>query len=57
MAVGVGDQEPPVGGHRHRKGGVELGVGGRTIVAAVTRGAGPGDASDHANRFSSKLIG
>jgi hypothetical protein len=28
-------------------GRTEFGVGGLTIVAAVTRGAGPGDTSDH----------
>ena len=34
-------------GHRHRGGRLQLGVGGRAIVAGVPRGAGARDPSDH----------
>jgi hypothetical protein len=53
VVVGVGDQKPPVGGHRHPYGKTEFGSGGRTIVAAYpTPGGAPGDSSDHAHRFA-----
>ena len=37
VVAGVGDQEPAVGGHRHPDRAVELGVGGRAVVAAARR--------------------
>src|SRR5881394_1697056 len=48
VVAGVGDEEPAIGGHRHPEGLILQGVGGRAIVPAVTRGAGPRDTSDHA---------
>ena len=43
----IGDQKPAVGGYCDPGGLVELGVGGRAIVAGVPRGAGARDLSDH----------
>ena len=46
--AGVGDKDVAGGVHRHARRGVQLGGGGRAVIAAVTLNPVAGDGGDHA---------